>query len=71
MPQRRRAGIRGLVAAELALATLPCLGAPPTARSSERLLTTDVGVRDEGLPTLWFANVRERPGRSGAASPPG
>jgi predicted permease len=54
-------GTRGLVAAELALATVLCLGALLTTRSAERLVATDVGLRDEGLLTLWFGNVWERP----------
>jgi predicted permease len=54
-------GIRGLVAAELALATLLCLGGLLTTRSAERLMNTDVGVRDEGLLTLWFGNVWDEP----------
>lgn len=54
-------GTRGLVAAELALATVLCLGALLTTRSADRLLATDVGVRDEGLLTLWVGNVWERP----------
>jgi predicted permease len=54
-------GTRGLVAAELALATILCLGALLTAQSAERLLATDVGIRDEGLLTLWFGNVWEQP----------
>ncbi len=54
-------GIHWLVAMELALATVLCLGAGLTARSAALLLTTDVGVRDEGLLTLYFGDVWERP----------
>ncbi len=50
-------GIRWLVAAELALATVLCLGAGLTTRSAGKLLGTDVGLEDEGLLTLWFGDA--------------
>ncbi len=50
-------GIRWLVAAELALATVLLVGAGLTTRSAEKLLGTDVGLRDEGLLTLWFGDA--------------
>jgi predicted permease len=67
---RRRSGARGtrwLVAAELALATVLCLGAGLTTRSADKLLGTDVGLRDEGLLTLYFGDVWERPYEEQAA----
>lgn len=54
-------GTRGLVVLELALATVLCLGAVLTTRSAERLLSTDIGLEEEGLLSLYFANVWEKP----------
>ncbi len=54
-------GTRWLVIAELALATVLCVGAGLTTRSAERMLATDVGLEDEGLLTLYFGDVWERP----------
>lgn len=54
-------GVRWLVAMELALATVLCLGAGLTARSASRLLATDVGLRDEGLLTLRMGDVEAWP----------
>ncbi|MGD8319067.1 MAG: ABC transporter permease [Gemmatimonadota bacterium] len=56
----RAAGIRGvrwLVAAELALATVLCLGAGLTTRSADHLLGTDVGLDDGRLLSLWFGDA--------------
>jgi predicted permease len=53
------AGVRWLVVAELALATVLCLGAGLTTRSAGNLLGTDVGIRDEGLLSLWFGDLGE------------
>lgn len=53
-------GTRLVVTAQLALATVLCLGAGLTGRSAARLLDVDLGVRDEGLLTLWFGDVWER-----------
>jgi len=50
-------GIRWLVAAELALATVLCMGAGLTTRSAGKLLGTDVGLEDQGLLTLWFGDA--------------
>jgi len=50
-------GIRVLVAVELAVATVLCIGAALTARSASNLLSTDVGLVDEGLLTLGFGDV--------------
>lgn len=52
---------RWLVVAELALATVLCVGAGLTTRSAERMLRTDVGLEDEGLLTLYVGDVWERP----------
>lgn len=50
-------GTRLLVAVELAVATILCIGAGLTARSTSRLLSTDVGIEAEGLLTLYFGDV--------------
>ena len=57
---RIRRGVRGarlLVGAELALATVLCLGAALTARSAAHLLATDVGLQDRGLLVAWVGDV--------------
>jgi predicted permease len=54
-------GTRWLVAVELCLATVLCLGAGLTTRSAAKLLATDVGIRDEGLLQMWVGDVWERP----------
>jgi putative ABC transport system permease protein len=50
-------GTRLLVGVELAIATVLCLGAALTARSAARLLSTEVGLQDQGLLTLDFGDV--------------
>ncbi len=60
----RTRGVRGtrwLVAAELALATVLCLGAGLTTRSADKLLGTDVGLRDQGLLSLYVGDVWSKP----------
>lgn len=52
---------RWLVAAELALATVLCVGAGLTTRSAGAMLDTEVGLRDEGLLTFYVGDVWERP----------
>jgi predicted permease len=54
-------GIRWLVAIELALATVLCLGAGLTTRSAEKMLAVDVGLEDQGLLVLYFGDVWDRP----------
>ncbi|GMV04060.1 MAG: hypothetical protein AMXMBFR53_03410 [Gemmatimonadota bacterium] len=51
------AGTRLLVMAELALATVLCLGAALTARSASNLLSAEVGMEDRGLLSLWVGDV--------------
>jgi predicted permease len=53
-------GTRWLVAAELALATVLCLGAGLTTRSADRLFAVETGVEDQGLLTLYFGDVWDR-----------
>lgn len=53
--------IKLLVGAELAVATVLCIGAGLTARSAANLLSEDVGVVSEGLLTLDFGDVWGRP----------
>lgn len=57
----RSRGMRWLVTIELALATVLCLGAGLTTRSADKLLKTDVGVRDAGLLGVNFGDVWDRP----------
>ncbi len=57
---RGAAGTRWLVVAELALATVLCVGAGLTARSADHLLSTDVGLEPEGLLAVWVGDVGDR-----------
>ena len=50
-------GTRSLVAVEIAVATMLCIGAGLTVRSTGQLLSTDVGIEPEGLLTLYFGDV--------------
>jgi len=50
-------GIRMLVGIEIGAATVLCLAAGLTMRSAARLLSTDTGVRDRGLLTLYFGDA--------------
>jgi putative ABC transport system permease protein len=60
-PLAPSSGTRWLVALELALATVFCLGAGLTARSAHALLAIDVGLQDEGLLTMYFGDVWHLP----------
>lgn len=58
--RRIHAGIRGtrlLVGVEVAVATVLCLGAGLVVRSVDGLLSTDVGMDDRGLLTLYFGDA--------------
>ncbi|MGD2071192.1 MAG: ABC transporter permease, partial [Gemmatimonadota bacterium] len=50
-------GTRLLVAVELAMATVLCLGAGLTARSAARLLSTHPGLEARGLLVAWVGDV--------------
>lgn len=50
-------GTRLLVGVELAVATMLCIGAGLTARSTSQLLSTDVGIDPDGVLTMYFADV--------------
>jgi len=54
-------GTRVLVGVELAAATLLCLSAGLVIRSADHLLSTDVGIEEDGLLVLYFGDVWERP----------
>jgi len=49
-------GTRALVMVELAVATMLCIGAGLTVRSTSQLLSTDVGIDPEGLLTMYFGD---------------
>lgn len=50
-------GTRMLVGIELAVATMLCIGAALTVRSTSQLLSTDVGVDSDGVLTMYFGDV--------------
>lgn len=62
---RRRAtrtglrGTRALVGAELMVATVLCIAAGLSARSTGALLSVDLGIEPEGLLTMYFGDVWE------------
>ncbi len=50
-------GTRAMVGVELAVATMLCLGAGLTARSTGQLLSTELGVEADGVLTMYFGDV--------------
>ncbi|MEQ9400402.1 MAG: ABC transporter permease [Longimicrobiales bacterium] len=60
-------GTRWLVVAELALATVLCMGAGLSVRSAHHLLATDVGLDAADLLGMWVGDVWDRPDEEQAA----
>ena len=60
-------GTGSLVVAELAVATVLCLGAGLTLRSAENLVATDLGVETQGVLTMYVGAVDDRDASDRAA----
>lgn len=64
---RTAGGTGWLVVAELAIATVLCVGAGLTVRSAENLVGTDLGVETDGVLTMYVGAVDERDAAGRAA----